>query len=107
MKSSEKRLIAFLGAILMLLMVSPLSLAADETHYLTWDEYKEANGITGWDYNVQAAVIASVADHAVELYAAGQKDEAYDFATEIRGFGAHPPPAPLQPSSPFPKRGRL
>lgn len=51
-----------------------------ETYYLSWDEYKEAAGVTEWNYNDMASVIAGVANHAVELYAAGNTDEAYEFA---------------------------
>ena len=54
--------------------------AEEETYYLSWDESKEAYGIEQWNYNDLAAVIAGVANHAVELYAAGEKDEAYEYA---------------------------
>ena len=63
------------------------------TYYLSWDEYKEASGVTEWNYNDQAAVISGLADHAVELYEAGEKDEAYEYAKatywgyyEVSGF---------------------
>ena len=69
------------------------ALADGGTYYLTWDEYQEANGIETWNYNDQAAVIAAVANHAVELYAAGETDEAYEYAKatywgyyEVSGF---------------------
>ena len=55
-------------------------LADGEEVYLTWDEYVEANGITDWNYNDQAEVIAEVAAHAVSLYEAGQNEEAYEYA---------------------------
>ena len=65
----------------------------DGTYYLSWDEYKEAAGVTNWNYNDQAAVISGLADHAVELYEAGENEEAYEYAKatywgyyEVSGF---------------------
>ena len=65
----------------------------DRGYFLTWDEYVEAYGVEAWNYNDQAAVISGVAYHAVELYAAGEKDEAYEYAKatywgyyEVSGF---------------------
>ena len=65
----------------------------DGTYYLSWDEYKEAAGVTDWNYNDQAAVISGLADHAVELYEAGENEEAYEYAKatywgyyEVSGF---------------------
>ncbi len=49
-------------------------------YFLTWEEYKNAYQITDWNYNDQAHAIAGVATHAMELYAAGNKDEAYEYA---------------------------
>ena len=67
--------------------------AVAEDYYLTWDEYKAAKGVESWNYNDQATVIAGVANHAVELYAAGQNEEAYEYAKatywgyyEVSGF---------------------
>ena len=75
MKRAKKLWSALLAVLVVLSMACPMALAADE-YYLTWDEYKEANGVSSWDYNLQAQVIAEVANHAVELYAAGETDEA-------------------------------
>ena len=65
----------------------------DGTFYLSWDEYKEAAGVTDWNYNDQAAVISGLADHAVDLYEAGENEEAYEYAKatywgyyEVSGF---------------------
>ena len=65
----------------------------DGTFYLSWDEYKEAAGVSDWNYNDQAAVISGLADHAVELYEAGENEEAYEYAKatywgyyEVSGF---------------------
>ena len=92
MKITKKLWCALLAVLVVLSMACPFALAADE-YYLTWDEYKEANGIESWDYNLQAQVIAEVANHAVELYAAGETDEAYEYAKatywgyyEVSGF---------------------
>ena len=78
---------------LLLAMTLAVPAFAAEGYYLTWDEYKEANNVESWNYNDQAAVIAEVANHAVELYAAGEKDEAYEYAKatywgyyEVSGF---------------------
>ena len=87
--------ICILLALTVLMPFSARPAAAEEadTYYLTWDEYKEANGIETWDYNDQAEVIAGVANHAVELYAAGENEEAYEYAKatywgyyEVSGF---------------------
>ncbi len=92
MKITKKLCCALLAVLVVLSMACPFALAADE-YYLTWDEYKEANGVESWDYNLQAQVIAEVANHAVELYAAGENDEAYEYAKatywgyyEVSGF---------------------
>ena len=69
------------------------SFTYDQGYLLTWDEFKEVYGIATWNYNDQAVVISDLADHAVELYAAGNADEAYDYAKatywgyyEVSGF---------------------
>ena len=66
---------------------------ADGEVFLTWDEYVEANNITSWNYNDQARIIKEVADYAVQLYEAGDKDTAYEYAKatywgyyEVSGF---------------------
>ncbi len=87
-RETGKRWASLLCAMLIaLLAVAPISMVpvfADEadqtTYYLEWDEFKEANGVTDWNYNDLADAIAGVANHAVDLYAAGELDEAYDFA---------------------------
>ena len=80
---------------LALLLAAALAIPAfaAEGYYLTWDEYKAANGIESWNYNDQAVAIAEVANHAVELYAAGENEEAYEYAKatywgyyEVSGF---------------------
>ena len=81
-------------AFLLVLSVTCFSALADGgTYYLTWDEYQQANDVKSWNYNDQAAVIADVANHAVELYAAGETEEAYEYAKatywgyyEVSGF---------------------
>ena len=72
-----------LAATIALTLATQLSIAsamAEETYYLTWEEYMQANGVTDWNYNDLAAVIAGVANHAVDLYEAGENDEAYKYA---------------------------
>ena len=80
-----------LAALLVLTLAMP-AFAADG-YFLTWDEYKEAYGIENWNYHDQAVAIAGVANHAVELYEAGETDEAYEYAKsgywgyyEVSGF---------------------
>lgn len=53
---------------------------ADTDYYLTWEEYVEAHGIEAWNWNDAAAAIEGVAMHAAELYEAGDKDTAYEYA---------------------------
>ena len=94
MKIQSKLLCALLAVLVLVSFAAPVTALADgEAYYLTWDEYKEANAISSWNYNDQAAVIAGVANHAVELYEAGEVDEAYEFAKatywgyyEVSGF---------------------
>ena len=89
-----RRFGCFLLVLILVFAAAPGSAMADDTtYYLTWDEYKEANGIQAWNYNDQAAVIASVANHAVDLYAAGEAEQAYEYAKatywgyyEVSGF---------------------
>lgn len=80
-----------LAALLVFVLAAP-AFAADG-YYLTWDKYKAAHGIENWNYHDQAAAIAEVSNHAVELYAAGETDEAYEYAKsgywgyyEVSGF---------------------
>ena len=80
-----KRIAAMLLAVMVLAAGMPAEIVwaasgEEQAYYLTWDEYMEANGISDWDYNIQAKAIAEVANHAVELYAAGESDEAYEYA---------------------------
>ena len=93
MKKSDLIHTLLLCLTLSLLLALPIPAFAAEDYYLTWDEYQAAKGVANWNYNDQAAVIAEVANHAVELYAAGEKEEAYEYAKatywgyyEVSGF---------------------
>ena len=85
---------AFLFAVVLCgRVVFPVQVQAEEQYYLTWDEYKEATGTESWNYNDQAAVITDVANYAVQLYADGDADQAYEYAKatywgyyEVSGF---------------------
>ena len=83
-RAGHRRLLAWLGAVLIVLAgMLPADLVSaqeEETVYLTWDEYKEARGVENWNYNDLAYAITGVANHTVDLYAAGKKDEAYEYA---------------------------
>ena len=91
MKKSD--LIHTLLSCLTLSLLLSIPAFAAEGYYLTWDEYQAAKGVDNWNYNDQAAVIAGVANHAVELYNNGEKEEAYEYAKatywgyyEVSGF---------------------
>ncbi|MCR4891600.1 MAG: FTR1 family iron permease [Lachnospiraceae bacterium] len=75
-----RRVCCALLAVLMLLGTVGVPAYAAEECFLTWEEYMAANGVTDWDYNLQAKVISEVANHAVELYKAGDMEQAYNFA---------------------------
>ena len=79
MNRIRRALCALLAAVFVLAAASQ-AVFADDTYYLTWEEYMTANGVTDWNYNDLAATIAGVANHAVELYEAGDLDEAYTYA---------------------------
>ena len=79
MNRIRRTLCVVLTTIFVLAFASQVVLA-DDTYYLTWEEYMTANGVTDWNYNDLAAAIAGVANHAVDLYEAGEKDEAYTYA---------------------------
>ncbi len=49
-------------------------------YYLTWEEYLAATGITSWNWNDAADAIEQVGLHAADLYEAGDKNAAYDYA---------------------------
>lgn len=92
-KSDSIHVLCRLSGLLLSLLLLSVSAFAAEGYYLTWDEYQAAKGVDNWNYNDQAAVIAEVANHAVELYAAGEKEEAYEYAKatywgyyEVSGF---------------------
>ena len=52
----------------------------DGEYYLTWEEYVEGHGITKWNWNDAADAIERIAYHAADLYEAGDKDLAYEYA---------------------------
>lgn len=56
------------------------SAVSDGEYYLTWEEYVAGHNITAWNWNDAADAIEAVAFHAADLYDAGDKDTAYDFA---------------------------
>ncbi|MDO4407979.1 MAG: FTR1 family protein [Eubacteriales bacterium] len=81
MEKIRRMFCAMLAAVFVLTLSAQVAFADDtETYYLTWEEYMAANGVTDWNYNDLAAVIAGVANHAVDLYEAGETDEAYTYA---------------------------
>lgn len=92
-KSDSIHVLCRLSGLMLSLLLLSVSAFAAEGYYLTWDEYQAAKGVDNWNYNDRAAVIAEVANHAVELYAAGEKEEAYEYAKatywgyyEVSGF---------------------
>ena len=56
------------------------SVQEDGEYYLKWEEYVAGHGITSWNWNDAADAIEKVAYHAADLYDAGDKDLAYDYA---------------------------
>lgn len=52
----------------------------DESYFLTWEEYVDHHGFTKWNWDDAANAIEKVALHAVDLYEAGDKDNAYVYA---------------------------
>ncbi len=75
LRDALRRLSGMALAALLVFVLAASAFAADG-YYLTWDEYKSAHGIENWNYHDQAAAIAEVSNHAVELYEAGEADEA-------------------------------
>lgn len=79
-----KRLKSLVCAFVVLALFAAMPLTAfaatEGQTYKTWDEYAEANGITEKNWNVVADAIDTVINRAVELYEAGDKDEAYEYA---------------------------
>ena len=53
---------------------------ADEQYFLTWEEYAAYYGFPATDWHDAADAIEKVALHAADLYEAGDKDQAYQFA---------------------------
>ena len=76
-----KRLLCMTLTVLVLMscLVFP-AFAEGEDIPLTWEEYIAVNGITDWNWNDAADAIEKVARHAVELYEAGDLDNAYTYA---------------------------
>ena len=76
-----KRLLCMVLLVAALASLFTVEAAAEETAIpLTWEEYIAANGITDWNWNDAADAIELVARHAVELYEAGDLDNAYTYA---------------------------
>ena len=70
-------------ALMPLVLVSAFGVTAaaeGEDIPLTWAEYVEVNGIATWNWNDAADAIEAVANRALELYEAGELDEAYTYA---------------------------
>ena len=70
-------------ALMLLVLVSAFGVTAaaeGEDIPLTWAEYVEVNGIATWNWNDAADAIEAVANRALELYEAGELDEAYTYA---------------------------
>ena len=66
--------------VLVFLVVVPSFASAEDTYYLTWEEYVAANEIESWNWNDAADAIEIIANHAIELYEAGDQETAYTFA---------------------------
>ena len=60
--------------------VETVEVPSEEKFYLTWKEYTEAHGIDKWNWNDAAIAIEKVANHAADLYEAGDSKNAYEFA---------------------------
>ena len=56
------------------------AIAEDTEYYLKWDDYVAGHGISAWNWNDAADAIEKVAIHAADLYEAGDKDPAYEYA---------------------------
>lgn len=54
--------------------------AGEEVFYMTWQEYMDANGITEYNWNDAANAIEIITVHAGDLYEAGDKKAAYEYA---------------------------
>ncbi len=52
----------------------------EDEYYLTWEEYITANEIESWNWNDAADAIEIIANHAIELYEAGDQETAYEYA---------------------------
>ena len=78
---SLKKIICFVLMLLVLGSMFSIPAFADEDVLpLTWEEYVAAKGFTEWNWNDAADAIEAVANKAVELYAAGENEEAYTYA---------------------------
>jgi high-affinity iron transporter len=72
-------LLCFVITLIFVSLLSPTVFAADEQYYKTWAEYAEANGLETRNWHEAADAIDIIIEHAVQLYEAGQKDEAYEY----------------------------
>ena len=76
-----KKLCAWLMlALVVLSSFSFTAVAEEEVLPFTWEEYEAQRGITSMNYEAAASAIDEVIDKAVELYEAGDMDEAYKYA---------------------------
>lgn len=80
MKKLRRLLCMGFAVMLMVLCAVPVSAAEQETCYKTWEEYAQAHNITDRDWHIVADSVDLVIDQAVELYEAGDVDEAYEYA---------------------------
>ena len=78
---SLKKIICFVMVLLVLGSVFCLPAYAEDTELpLTWEEYLAVKGFSEWNWNDAADAIEAVANKAVELYEAGEAEEAYTYA---------------------------
>ena len=75
-----QKLWCLLLVVVMVATMSPFALAADEEIPMTWEEYVAQNDIGSWNWNDAANAIEVVANHAVDLYASGDMEGAYEYA---------------------------
>jgi len=69
-----------LAVLAFLVICSSSAFAADDEYYMTWEDYVAANEIQSWNWNDAADAIEIIANHAIELYEAGDQETAYEFA---------------------------
>ncbi len=79
-KQNSRKLVGAVLALVLLFMLPRAVWAEEEKYYKTWEEYSTANGLEARNWHEVADAIDVLIGRVEELYEAGDKKDAYEYA---------------------------